>query len=1057
MPRHNVRCPKCHQQYRELKHLTKCYPTYNTAQIEAVHTSTREKMYAFSDKSHIREIDLFNVMMVHGAPRAFFPTLLKIVESQLLGHTIMDRGEVPPAPAPVATVTTVDDGSDFPDDDITAPDTRQSSSRPKAIATRSGQTPTRQPLVSPSDDAETDKAEWNPDEERSYTSTKGTIKKIVWTKDSRALAQSEGLYDCVPLSHKKVQEFKTYLITKDPTRKAAAIKTMLSRLRKMLFFMLKDGDTGDILEYNPEVFFASPIRFRSYFMALQNATMGGDGVRNYIRIAQDFMNMETLDCPVTNLVLSNKIQQCKLSTNLLFKAQNKRAKKSRADTVFNEMLEEEKIPTIDQTTHVVHFAPVLENAKAAIAKAKDGHKLSHTQYLHVVRYCISLVLAEHFQRPGVTNNLTVGEFIAAINKSNKKVILVRDHKTSTKQPASLAFSAEQYAMLNDYYIYVRGKNLEGDECPATSPFFRQFNGNPFSANTGKELKRLQDQHGLQNYTADHIRTSVEQANTRQFGSLLKENQQVSRYLTHSTEVAKAYYTTDTVEDILAARALIDDLRAKQQEEALAKPADSSTPETTTSNPDAPQDEEFYRKYPVTLDSSAPKLDETLEFMKKLGSDEDHKQAKASAKKLQSNWRYRKNTLAIQEHVKSLTIRPTPDEAEKILSIHHWKDHNASYLFKEFDAAHTPRPQRISRLEKQKELEDHIREQNWPGLVIKPKTGNRGRSVLAGMHFEKGHIVCDYQGTRRSGKAAREYIAEAEKGPSTSTSYLFQFNYNEQMHCIDARSEEDWKHTTGRLFAHSPKHTNITPIVQVLPMAEYPQILFKANMDVSPGTELMFNYGDVSDVRHEWFFICPCEKCRPADQEDNTKDEEEDPSSLPTIPVQQSCHMVDVHQPADVQPTSPAKFSPLRHSTITVSPTRTPGKRVPRTVLTNAVVYDSDRICSVALGKRARSVDSDEQPDKTLKHSQSLIHKYWPSNDPSKRHPPISPARDNETPSAKALDKGLVISADTFFKAKDFPKKLKKKARISLDAQLIKSRLIKPKNLQNKKDKHPLGY
>jgi len=73
------------------------------------------------------------------------------------------------------------------------------------------------------------------------------------------------------------------------------------------------------------------------------------------------------------------------------------------------------------------------------------------EYNTLMRYCISVIIFGHFQRPSVAENMTLQEFLTAKKASDgRTIVLVSDHKTHTTGPAQVALEADHYKLFDLY-------------------------------------------------------------------------------------------------------------------------------------------------------------------------------------------------------------------------------------------------------------------------------------------------------------------------------------------------------------------------------------------------------------------------------------------------------------------------------------------------------------------------------------------------------------------------------------------------------------------------------
>ena len=141
--------------------------------------------------------------------------------------------------------------------------------------------------------------------------------------------------------------------------------------------------------------------------------------------------------------------------------------------------------------------------------------------------------------------------------------------------------------------------------------------------------------------------------------------------------------------------------------------------------------------------------------------------------------------------------------------------------------------KVTETAKTEQLCQKIRHPNYSGLEVKASQ-EKGRGVFATKGFEKGDFLVEYSGelVSRGEGLHREQRAEEDGG------YLFFFSHDGQCFCIDATNEDG---TLGRLINHSRLAGNCTP--KKIVVDGQPHIYFVAANAISPGEELMFDYGE----------------------------------------------------------------------------------------------------------------------------------------------------------------------------------------------------------------------
>ncbi|CAH8537936.1 unnamed protein product [Heterobilharzia americana] len=118
-----------------------------------------------------------------------------------------------------------------------------------------------------------------------------------------------------------------------------------------------------------------------------------------------------------------------------------------------------------------------------------------------------------------------------------------------------------------------------------------------------------------------------------------------------------------------------------------------------------------------------------------------------------------------------------------------------------------------------------------------QTEEKGRGIIATRSFHEGEFVVEYAGDLISEKIAKQREIEYKRDPSIG-SYMFFFVHLGQKYCVDATKETP---RLGRLINHSRLKPNC--IVKVIPVDGIPRLALFARKPISPGEELLYDYGD----------------------------------------------------------------------------------------------------------------------------------------------------------------------------------------------------------------------
>ncbi|VDP16821.1 unnamed protein product [Schistosoma margrebowiei] len=118
-----------------------------------------------------------------------------------------------------------------------------------------------------------------------------------------------------------------------------------------------------------------------------------------------------------------------------------------------------------------------------------------------------------------------------------------------------------------------------------------------------------------------------------------------------------------------------------------------------------------------------------------------------------------------------------------------------------------------------------------------QTEEKGRGIIATRTFYEGEFVVEYAGDLISEKLAKQREAVYKQNPAIG-SYMFFFVHAGQRYCVDATEETS---RLGRLINHSRLKPNC--IVKVIPIDGVPRLALFARKSISPGEELLYDYGD----------------------------------------------------------------------------------------------------------------------------------------------------------------------------------------------------------------------
>ena len=118
---------------------------------------------------------------------------------------------------------------------------------------------------------------------------------------------------------------------------------------------------------------------------------------------------------------------------------------------------------------------------------------------------------------------------------------------------------------------------------------------------------------------------------------------------------------------------------------------------------------------------------------------------------------------------------------------------------------------------------------------------KGRSVICTKDLKKGEFISEYRGDLIDAKEAKIRDENYSKDPNAGC-YMYYFRFNERVQCVDPTSEYKYGNEIGRLLNHSSEPNVISEIYK---LDGQPRIILKAKDEITSGTELEFDYADLS--------------------------------------------------------------------------------------------------------------------------------------------------------------------------------------------------------------------
>ena len=119
------------------------------------------------------------------------------------------------------------------------------------------------------------------------------------------------------------------------------------------------------------------------------------------------------------------------------------------------------LPQIDTADNPCNFltSPAVESKVKEMIEIAKKRRLIWKEIQIVLAYIPANIIYLNGQHPGVVQRMTVDEWAAKIEVDDEWVIEVMDHKTAGAfGPASVAVSHEVAALMEEYYLLIRGNH-----------------------------------------------------------------------------------------------------------------------------------------------------------------------------------------------------------------------------------------------------------------------------------------------------------------------------------------------------------------------------------------------------------------------------------------------------------------------------------------------------------------------------------------------------------------------------------------------------------------------
>ena len=459
----------------------------------------------------------------------------------------------------------------------------------------------------------------------------------------------------------------------------------------------------------------------------------------------------------------------------------------------------------------------------------------------------------------ILRNMTVQGLFQA---SRFKEGLVLSVQSSDKGIINVILDSDMHGFLCSYVRYVRA-TLPGDDAPSSAFVFAANNGSVCNGLKmfAQRFAKLQD---LPHYTTTQIRKVWENAarQTQDFDVMGPINAFLSR--TNSQRASGANIVDQDNKSIYSQWLAMRSLREQVCSNCGPVPAEDMM---TADSPQKSVDTINIRKMLKNDPSATPE-----QVIQAYGEDYGRILDKAFVKGIKRRVSCGDQEQTVRGWLKTQPLRPTRATIRQYINMH-----NLGYLSTPRAAvriqgwwAKPPCPLGDRREEEKRKKEQNAEKSRfiqqcltsvlWPGLAEFKNLSDRGRGLVTTQLFERGQVVCHYNGNILSGVDATECLRRCKEDQSINTNYLMEFAYQGKKHVVDGLEEDG---SQGRLINHSSKHPNIMRSPRMIEGRLY--MLFVAKIKIHSGAELFYDYGQRSagGVRPFWLDekFCPCIKCK----------------------------------------------------------------------------------------------------------------------------------------------------------------------------------------------------
>ncbi|XP_044143056.1 uncharacterized protein LOC122932613 isoform X2 [Bufo gargarizans] len=454
-----------------------------------------------------------------------------------------------------------------------------------------------------------------------------------------------------------------------------------------------------------------------------------------------------------------------------------------------------------------HVLKIFKRADSGVL-LDDGEKVLAGLYLG------ALLSLKHLCKPAVVQNLTVKEWLQRKNCNQFEDTTV----TIITMPKTIIVLPQEEELLFSIYFRCIRHTMLDKASNEVLQFFVSTKGKPIK-NPSKNLQRLQVKFQLPSVSMQQAEDS-----TKRWAhlNLPEERRDVLNSYIHFGEQKEEVNKTKLIEAMFILHRLDDDNQSETSRKRK-RTEDESEEGSDAEDLVAMKEKCFKRlieRHPVIPQKHLPSLDTCKQVSERY------------AQYCQDKWRRMQCKIRIEDVIKHFRKCPNKKQVLAYVKQQGW----TSNIPKTSDVLEAWRPHKTRRKEENlQNFESKVESQEWTGLAMVEEETKGGYSIKTTQAFKKGDVVCDYHGV----------LMDVQKTLKDDEGCLF-FSVKGKKMCLNATKAPCGCHphmpsTFGRLVKHSCKKDNLKAVLEYVQDGKVPVILFEAVKDLSPGTELFFNY------------------------------------------------------------------------------------------------------------------------------------------------------------------------------------------------------------------------